>query len=248
MNRKGQTATNLKTSSSKRPNLTYAQFAGNNNAGDSDKTSSAASSTTAAQNQPGGFSAAAKQGRQRTPDNATTDAGSNGNPVVSGRGARNGGAQRSHSRDAPVRLPSRNSVSSSGGTPAIQFGSLNQQTRSLSPPVAQRTSGAGTTSGGVPATHGKSTAKLNFGTIIGSNSEDSSSRRPPNSSGSHDASARAGHHGRQQNHHQRQGSRSSGHGRQSQGYTPTRKDSSGSTSYKHGAQKTTQKPYDAGAS
>ncbi|KAJ2082986.1 hypothetical protein H4R24_001180 [Coemansia sp. RSA 988] len=248
MNRKGQTATNLKTSSSKRPNLTYAQFAGNSNASDSDKTTNAPPSTTASQNQPAGFSVAAKQGRQRTPDNATSDAGNNGGPVVSGRGMRNGAGQRSHSRDTPVRLPSRNVVASSSETPAIQFGSLNQQTRSLSPPVVHRASGTGTTSGGVPATHGKSTTKLNFGTIVGGNSEDNSSRRPPNSSGSHDASARAGQHGRQQNHHQRQGSRSSGHGRQSQGYAPTRKDSSGSASYKHGAQKTAQKPHDAGNS
>ncbi|KAJ2225375.1 hypothetical protein EV180_003442, partial [Coemansia sp. RSA 518] len=222
MNRKSQPPTNAKTSSSKRPTPSYAQSAGSNAARSASPSSSEKANTTApaAAAKPS-FSAAAKQARQRTPDNAASDTSA---PAVNARG--NGA-----SRNAPVRLP-RTSVSSSGA-PAIQFGSLNQQTRPASPPAAHRPSATATTSGGVPATIGKSTPKPNFGSIP---STEDSGRRPNSSSGAPDA--RHSHHGRQQSqnaqqNHGRLGSRSSGHERQSQGFTPGRKDSN---SYKSSQQ------------
>ncbi|KAJ2434488.1 hypothetical protein GGF42_009216, partial [Coemansia sp. RSA 2424] len=151
-------------------------------------------------------------------------------------------AVRSRSRDAPVRLPSRNSVSSAAA-PAIQFGSLNQQTRPPSPPTAtQQRSGpaaAAATSGGVPAALAKPASKPSFGSIQ-SSSEDSAAAAAAAKSAAADSSAPrpAPQHGRQSQQNQNQqnqhrpGSRSSSHSRQSQGYAPGRKDSG---SFKHTA-------------
>ncbi|KAJ2630074.1 hypothetical protein H4R22_002923, partial [Coemansia sp. RSA 1290] len=232
MNRKSQPATNAKTSSSKRPTSSYSQYAGANTASSASPSGSdkATHNAAAPQTKPTSFSAAAKQGKQRSPDNVS-DTPANGAPSVNSRG---NGAGSQHGRNAPVRLPSRNSVSSIG-TSAIQFGSLNQQTRPSSPPATYRPSGAAATSGGVPSTIGKSTPKPNFGSITGT-AEDSG-RRPPsrNAHGTSESPSRNSHHGRH-GYNQRPGSRSSGHGRQSQGYTPGRKDSNSSNSnYKHNA-------------
>ncbi|KAJ1742546.1 hypothetical protein LPJ68_001838 [Coemansia sp. RSA 1086] len=233
MNRKNQPATNAKTSSSKRPTSSYSQYAGANTASSASPSGSdkATHNAAAPQTKPTSFSAAAKQGKQqRSPENVS-DTPANGAPSVNSRG---NGAGSQHGRNAPVRLPSRNSVSSIG-TSAIQFGSLNQQTRPSSPPATYRPSGAAATSGGVPSTIGKSTPKPNFGSITGT-AEDSG-RRPPsrNAHGTSESPSRNSHHGRH-GYNQRPGSRSSGHGRQSQGYTPGRKDSNSSNSnYKHNA-------------
>ncbi|KAJ1731646.1 hypothetical protein LPJ61_002432 [Coemansia biformis] len=255
MNRKGQPSTNAKSSSSKRPNLTYAQSAGNQPArsaspGVSDKTSSTAPGPVAPQTKPGSHGAVAKQGRQQTPEHAPA---SNGGPAVTARSNSSAGGPRSHSRDAPVRMPTRNSVSSAT-TPAIQFGSLNQQARASPPPAAHRPSSTAATSGGVPVAPGKPASKPNFGTIA--SSSDEGSRKQHSSQGASDTPSRGGHHGRQQGHshhpqqqqqqQQRPGSRSSGHGRQGQGYGAGRKDSG---SHKHGGgQKGGPKPQDAASS
>ncbi|KAJ1848726.1 hypothetical protein LPJ70_000878 [Coemansia sp. RSA 2708] len=249
MNRKSQPPTNAKTSSSssKRHTPSYAQFAGSNPARSASPSASDKPNPSAAAplTKPS-FSAAAKQARQRTPDNASDS--TNGSPAVNARG---NGAQP-QGRNAPVRLPNRNSVSSAGA-PAIQFGSLNQQTRPSSPPAAaHRPSATAATSGGVPATIGKSTPKPNFGSIP--NSAEDTGRRPSSRNNSDAPSSRHSHHGRQhqqqpqqqqQSHTQRPGSRSSGYGRQSQGHLPGRKDSSGYKQHS-GAPKSNPKPQDAG--
>ncbi|KAJ1894088.1 hypothetical protein LPJ66_005394, partial [Kickxella alabastrina] len=202
---------------------------------------------------PKSFSAVAKQDiKQRTPTNGPGNKNGANAPSVGSRGAGNGGARggsnaggaRSRSRDVAVRLPSRNSVSSATA-PAIQFGSLNQQTRPVSPPAAQKTAVAvAATSGGtMPANMAKPTTKPSFGSIQ-SNSEDSGNKRQADSQG------RGQQHGRQhgqghqyQQQQQRPGSRSSSHSRQSQNYTPNRGDNSG---YKHNGPKNGPKPNEAG--
>ncbi|KAJ1767600.1 hypothetical protein LPJ74_005277 [Coemansia sp. RSA 1843] len=256
MNRKSPNPqANLKTSGSKQQTPSNAQPAGNGN----DSTGKPPLSQKPNRNsKPASFSEAAKQDRQRSPTNGSNEGATNGpkntgySASVGGRGG-NGGANRgsgnaagggpganvrSHSREAPVRLPSRNSVSSN--TPAIQFGSFNEQARASSPPPAQqRSSNAAATSGGVPVGLGKPTSKPNFGSISTHNTNKDDSTRRPSTSGSN-ANAPSGqqqHHGRQNHHHhhqQRPGSRASNQSRQSQGYGPGRKDGS---NYKQSGQK-----------
>ncbi|KAJ2550088.1 hypothetical protein EV175_004198, partial [Coemansia sp. RSA 1933] len=219
---------------------------------------------------PASFSEAAKQDRQRSPTNGSHEGAANGPknstghaPSVGGRGGNSGkssghaagggsGANaRSHSREAPVRLPSRNSVSPN--TPAIQFGSFNEQTRTISPPPAQQqrapaaAEGSVATSGGVPVSLGKPTSKPSFGSISTHNaSKDDSTRRPSTSGSNTNASSGQQNHGRQQHHHhsqQRPASRASNQSRQSQGYGSGRKDSS---NYKQSGQKAGPRSRDQG--
>ncbi|KAJ2908353.1 hypothetical protein GGI21_002972, partial [Coemansia aciculifera] len=73
----------------------------------------------------------------------------------------------SSSAVASVWLPARNSTASSVAMPAIQFGSLNQQTRPSSPLAAQpvELDTAAATSGGISSTLVKSGSKPKFGTV-----------------------------------------------------------------------------------
>ncbi|KAJ2747992.1 hypothetical protein GGI20_000079 [Coemansia sp. BCRC 34301] len=234
---RGKVSANSKTSnSSRQPALTYAETANSRNS----RSTSGADAT-----QPGTTAAAAATGGGKNRPSVNGANGSGGNnggaissvPAVSrgssgvatGKGAANSAA-RSNSNDAPVRLPSRSSVSSAAA-PAIQFGSLNQQTRPpSSPPAATQRTGpavAAATSGGVPAALAKPASKPSFGSIQSSTEDNAAKNTTVNSAG--EASVRPTQHSRQQQQH-RPGSRSSSHSRQSQGYAPSRKDSG---SFKH---------------
>ncbi|KAJ2365434.1 hypothetical protein IW150_006214, partial [Coemansia sp. RSA 2607] len=221
--------------------------------------SSAASQPTVAPasqpNPPKSFSAAAKQdNRQRTPTNGAgnqSNSNSGNTSGVSGHGgaggARGGNANNNatsggagaRNREAAVRLPSRNSVSSAA-TPNIQFGTLNKQARPQTPPTAQKqaSGAASATSGGaMPANMTKPAAKPSFGSIKShgddNNSGNAGNKRSANgnnnSGNAADSNTRQHHgrqqqqqHGQQQNHHQQQqqrsGSRASNQSRQSQNH------------------------------
>ncbi|KAJ1723758.1 hypothetical protein LPJ53_001926 [Coemansia erecta] len=238
--------------------------------------SSAASQPTATPasqpNPPKSFSAAAKQdSRQRTPTNGAgnqSNSNSGNASGVSGHGgagaARGGNANNNNNnatsggagarnREAAVRLPSRNSVSSAA-TPNIQFGSLNKQARPQTPPTAQKQNqgAASATSGGaMPANMAKPAAKPSFGSIKShgddSHSGNAGNKRPANAnnnSGNAADSHSRQHHGRQQQQQhgqqqqQRSGSRASNQGRQSQNHS----------GFKHGGPKGGPKPQEAAAS
>ncbi|KAJ2601073.1 hypothetical protein GGF39_001437 [Coemansia sp. RSA 1721] len=282
MSRKhSQASANPKTSSSQQPTLTYAQLAGNAQPGNNSSSKAVSSTPSPAppaapapapapkQNPPKSFSAAAKQdNRQRTPSNGAGNNTNNNNAGnaqgVAGRGAgaaRGGSNAGARGREPAVRLPSRNSVSSST-TPNIQFGSVNQQGRPHTPPTAQKpASGSAATSGGtMPANMAKPASKPSFGSIQ-SHGEDSANangnnggshghRRPGNSNNATDGQARPhhgrhqhqphhhhGHHNQQQQQQQRSASRSSSQGRQSQNYQ--------SGGYKHSGPKSGPKPQEA---
>ncbi|KAJ2105088.1 hypothetical protein IW146_008385, partial [Coemansia sp. RSA 922] len=139
-----------------------------------------------------------------------------GSPAV---GHRNYGEAKSGAYAAAVRLPARSSVSSAAA-PAIQFGSLNQQVRPPSPPVAQRAAPAtvAITSGSVWAVPAKPASKPSFDSIQ-SNSEDNAVEQ---SAGSHvskvtstaESSARTARRGRKKQN--RSSSRSSSRSQQVQ--------------------------------
>ncbi|KAJ2033315.1 hypothetical protein H4S03_005732 [Coemansia sp. S3946] len=139
-----------------------------------------------------------------------------GSPAV---GHRNYGEAKSGAYAAAVRLPARSSVSSAAA-PAIQFGSLNQQARPPSPPVAQRAAPAtvAITSGSVWAVPAKPASKPSFDSIQ-SNSEDNAVEQ---SAGSHaskvtstaESSARTARRGRKKQN--RSSSRSSSRSQQVQ--------------------------------
>ncbi|KAJ2752087.1 hypothetical protein GGI19_004058, partial [Coemansia pectinata] len=269
---RSKVSANSKTSnSSRQPVLTYAETANNR----SNRSTSSADATQAAPGTGAPATAAAvvaggKHNQHRPSFNGANGSGGNNSGAASGAPAVGRGnnaaakgaaaAVRSRSRDAPVRLPSRNSVSSAAA-PAIQFGSLNQQARPPSPPAAQRAAPAtaAATSGGVPAALAKPASKPSFGSIQ-SSSEDNAAKQPAGSQASSisstaDSSARPAQHGRQQHHQQqhqpqqhqqnqqqhRPGSRSSSHSRQSQGFVPGRKDSG---SFKHTGPKSGPKPHE----
>ncbi|KAJ2063120.1 hypothetical protein GGI17_001967 [Coemansia sp. S146] len=262
---RSKVSANSKTSnSSRQPVLTYAETANNR----SNRSTSSADATQAAPGTGAPATAAAvvaggKHNQHRPSFNGANGSGGNNSGAASGAPAVGRGnnaaakgaaaAVRSRSRDAPVRLPSRNSVSSAAA-PAIQFGSLNQQARPPSPPAAQRAAPAtaAATSGGVPAALAKPASKPSFGSIQ-SSSEDNAAKQPAGSQASSisstaDSSARPAQHGRQQQQHQqnqqqqhRPGSRSSSHSRQSQGFVPGRKDSG---SFKHTGPKSGPKPHE----
>ncbi|KAJ2784400.1 hypothetical protein GGI15_002266 [Coemansia interrupta] len=245
--------------------------------------SPAASQSTAAPasqpNPPKSFSAAAKQdNRQRTPTNGTgNQSNSNGGNAsgVSGHGGAGAGAARggnannnnnsnatsggpgARNREAAVRLPSRNSVSSAA-TPNIQFGSLNKQARPQTPPTAQKqnSGAASATSGGaMPPNMAKPAAKPSFGSIKShgddSHSGNAGNKRSGNANNNNSGNAAESnsrqHHGRQQQHgqqqnhqqqQQRSGSRASNQGRPSQNYS----------GFKHGGPKGAPKPQETAAS
>ncbi|KAJ2665379.1 hypothetical protein IWW48_000268 [Coemansia sp. RSA 1200] len=211
------------------------------------------SNTSSSSSKPASFSEAATQDRQWPQVNGSNEGAANGsknalgNPAsIGGRGSNKGSANaaaggggssgsganaRSHSREAPVRLPSRNSVSSN--TPAIQFGSFNEQTRSSSPPPAQpqqqnqqqqqhqhhqqqqqRSPNAAATSGGVPVGLGRPTTKPSFGSISthSASQEDNSTKRSPTSGGNVNASASSSSQQQQQQHSSDGSARQSHHG------------------------------------
>ncbi|KAJ1957885.1 hypothetical protein EC988_000598, partial [Linderina pennispora] len=235
MSRKySQAAANSKTSGSQQQPLTYAQLASSNKPGNALNPAPAATQPPKATSSstPAAVPAKADKQQQQQQQQRIPANGTNGPPSSNGSNnardrVNSSSTNRPRTNDPAVSLPSRKSVSS--GAAGIQFGSLNQNNRSPSPANAaanRAAAGPATSGGGVPPSAvGKGASKPSFGTVQSHNNDDG--KKPvhshaPGPHGPNDASGRQSHHGRQQN---RPGSRSSGHGRQSQNFTPGRKDS-----------------------